>query len=72
MPILGDIQGDKVVSFYGGYGITMSLTLNNSSIINEYALCIDTATQAGKLTEHTYFSKEQAIAIAKAILEELK
>lgn len=66
------VEGDKVVSFDGGYGITLSLTINNKSEINEYALCIDTATQSGKLTEHTYFSKEQAIAIAKAILEELK
>lgn len=66
------IQGDKVVSFDGGYGITLSLTLNNNSMINAYALCVDTTDQTGKLTEHTYFSKEQAIAIAKAILEELK
>lgn len=66
------IEGDKVVSFDGGYGITLTLTINNKSEVGEYALCIDTETQGGKLTEHTYFSKEQAIAIAKAILEELK
>lgn len=66
------IEGDKVVSFDGGYGITLSLTINNKSELNDYALCVDTATQDGKLTEHTHFSKEQAIAIAKAILEELK
>jgi len=66
------IDGDKIVEFDGGYGITVALTLNNKVELGQYAMCLDTTDSTGKLTEHTHFSKEQAIAIAKAILEELK
>lgn len=63
--------GDKRKIFMGAYDTSVVLTLNNSPNIGDLAMEVDTYDENGDLSEHTYFSKAQAIAIAYAILEEL-
>lgn len=63
------IVGDLIKNFEGAYGTIVRLTLNNN--IPHVAMELD-IYEDGELSEHTYFNKEQAIAIAKAILEELQ
>lgn len=64
--------GDKVKTFMSAYNTNVVLTLNNSSCMEEFAMEVDTYDEDGELSEHTYFSKDEAIALAHAILEELK
>lgn len=62
---------DKVIVFQGAYNTSVVLTLNNSQGFEFIAMEVDTYGEDNKLSEHTYFSKEQAIAIARTILKEL-
>ncbi|ATN92796.1 hypothetical protein QGX11_gp033 [Pseudomonas phage PPSC2] len=63
--------GDKRKAFMGAYNTSVVLTLNNSPELEDLAMEIDTYDEDGDLSEHTYFSKEEAIAIAHEILKEL-
>lgn len=63
-------NGDVRVVFNGEYDTQVVLTFNRH--ITSIAMEVDTYDELGKLSEHTFFSKEAAIAMAKRILEELQ
>lgn len=64
--------GDKRKVFMGAYDTSVILTLNNSPELKDLALEVDMYDEHGNLSEHTYFSKEQALKLAHTILEELQ